>query len=211
MNYSFPLIYLHNNILFPETVIPLTISDNLSIDLITECSKQKMPLIFYYLPPSNTARHSKTATLGNVIHIEKKGDKYTVLVEGDVRVHLLIQIKSKPFPVYQVEAFHDQKNDNIIALNNLVERLQLIFHNWIERRPIGASEKETIIQNIKSTQSLINYLSLLVIKDIELKSIFLESILLSERIQMMNSLLKGDSPESEDPLIKDAIKRFESF
>ena len=43
----------------------------------------------------------------------------------------------------------------------------------------------------------------------ELKEIFLTSVSLSERIRMMDALLRGKAPEIEDTAMSEAIKNFE--
>jgi hypothetical protein len=49
------------------------------------------------------------------------------------------------------------------------------------------------------------------IKEIELKIIFLESKSLSDRINILDALLNGETPESEDREMAEAIKNFENL
>jgi ATP-dependent Lon protease len=205
MKHSFPTLYLFNNVFFPQTVIPLTVSDGISKEVLMECHEQNQPLAFYH--PSH--RDKKIGTIGRVLLLEHNADKsMTVLVQGLARVQLLIQEQHVPFPVYQVEDYFDQNTEEVF-LNDPIERLHEILKNWLQRHITSPKERTRFLKEMNSPHKLINNLCLLVIKDVELKEILLASTSLSERIRMMDALLRGKSPEVEDILMSEAIKDFE--
>lgn len=205
MKYSLPTLYLFNNVFFPQTVIPLTVSDGISKEVLMECHEQGQDVLFYH--PSE--RTKRIGTVGRILILEHNDDlSMTVLVQGVTRVQLLIQEQHIPFPVFQVEDYNDQDTVATV-LDDSIERLHEVLSSWIHRHISSATERARFLKEMNSPTRLVNNLCLLVIKDVELKDIFLSSISLPDRIRMMDALLRGKSPEIEDTAMSEAIKNFE--
>lgn len=205
MKHSLPTLYLFNNVFFPQTVIPLTVNDGVSKDILTECFDLNQPLALYH--PSQ--RSKKIATIGKVLLLEHNADKsMTVLVQGIARVQLLQQEQHLPYPIYLVEDYFDSREENVI-LDGSIERLQEVLKNWLHKHISSNSERIRFLKEMTTPHKLVNNLCLLVIKDVELKEIFLSSISLAERIRLMDAVLRGKSPEIEDGMMSEAIKNFE--
>lgn len=172
-----------------------------------ECHEQNQHLIFYH--PS--LRTKRVGTVGRILLLEHNADKsMTVLVQGISRVQLLTQEQHIPFPVFEVEEYFD--NDEAATfLDGPVERLHEVLSSWLQRHITSTKERARFLKEMNSPHRLVNNLCLLVIKDVELKEIFLSSISLPERIRLMDALLRGKSPEIEDTEMSEAIKKFESL
>lgn len=206
MKHSFPTLYLFNNVFFPQTVIPLTVSDGVSKEVLLASYEQNQHILFYH--PS--MRQKRVGTLGRVLLLEHNADGSTsVLVQGNIRVQLLTQEQHLPFPVFQVEDYFDIQEKQQVILDDTVERLHSILINWLETHITSNKERERFIREMNSPARLINNLCMLVIKDVDLKDIFMESTSLSDRIRLMDALLRGQSPEIEDTAMSEAIKQFE--
>jgi Lon protease-like protein len=205
MKYSFPTLYLFNNVFFPQTVIPLTVNDGVSKDVLLECYEQGQHLAFYH--PSN--RTKKIGTIGKILLLEHNEDQsLTVLVQGIIRVQLLTQEQHLPFPIFQVEDYFDSEDKSAIP-ENAIERLHGVLENWLQRHITSVKERSRFLKEMNTPARLVNNLCLLVIKDVELKEILLESTSLPDRIRMMDALLRGQSPDIEDTNMSEAIKNFE--
>jgi Lon protease-like protein len=205
MKQSYPTLYLFNNVFFPQTVIPLTVSDGISKEVLIECHEQNLALLFYH-PSSRTKR---VGTIGRILLLEHNEDKsMTVLVQGVSRVELLTQEQHIPFPVFQVEDYYDNDEAGAI-LDDSVERLHEILSSWLQRHITSTKERSRFLKEMNSPHRLVNNLCLLVIKDVELKEIFLLSVSLPDRIRLMDAVLRGKSPEIEDTQMSEAIKNFE--
>ena len=205
MKHSFPTLYLFNNVFFPQTVIPLTVSDGISKDVLTECFELNQPLALYH--PS--ARAKKIATIGKILMMEHNADKsMTVLIQGIARVQLLQEEQHEPFPIYTVEDYFDSREDNV-TLTAPIDRLEEILKSWLHKHISSSTERARFMKEMTTPHKLINNLCLLVIKDVEIKEILLNSVSLAERIRLMDALLRGKSPETEDDIMKEAIKNFE--
>lgn len=205
MKYSFPTLYLFNNVFFPQTVIPLTVSDSVSKEVLLECYEQNQHLAFYH--PSNRAK--KIGTIGRILLLEHNADQsLTVLVQGVVRVQLIAQEQHLPYPVFQVEDYYDLEDKSAIP-ENAIERLHTVLENWLQRHITSVKERARFLKEMNSPHRLVNNLCLLVIKDVELKEILLENTSLPDRIRLMDVLLRGHSPDIEDVSMCEAIKNFE--
>ncbi len=206
MKYSYPTLYLFNNVFFPQTVIPMTVSDGISKDVLLECYEQNQHLLFYH---PNT-RLKKVGTVGRIILLEHNADGSTsVLVQGLSRAELLTQERHLPFPVFEAADYHDGSEEENSILDDSIERLHSVLEGWLVRHISSTKERERFMKEMSSPHRLINNLCLLVIKDVELKDIFLSSVSLSDRIRLMSALLKGKEPEAEDVDMSEAIKNFE--
>ena len=101
MKQSFPTLYLFNNVFFPQTVIPLTVSDGTSKQVLIECFEQNQQILFYH--PSSRAK--RIGTTGRILLLEYNDDKsMTVLVQGVSRVQLFTQEQHLPFPIFETES-----------------------------------------------------------------------------------------------------------
>ena len=205
MKHSFPTLYLFNNVFFPQTVIPLTVHDGISKDVLIQCHEQGLHLLFYH--PSH--RSKKIGTVGRILLLEHNTDKsMTVLVQGIVRAELLVQEQHLPFPVFEATDYFDNNEDNVV-LDNSVERLHSVMEHWLQRHITSIEERIRFLKEMNSPHKLVNNLCLLILKDLELKEIFLSSTSLPDRIRMLDALLQGKAPEIEDLHMSEAIKNFE--
>lgn len=202
-----PTLYLFNNVFFPETVIPLTVSDDTSKEVLLQSYERKEPIALYH--PSD---HSKgIGTWGKIVSLEYNADKsVVVMVQGITRVKFLREIQSLPYPIFECEDIGDIEDPSVI-LNDSIERLYTVLENWLNRHIPSNKERSAFMKQMKTPNKLINNLCLLVLKDVELKEIFLHSTSLPERIRMMDALLRGMDPELEDLAMCEALKKFENL
>ena len=208
MKHSFPTLYLFNNVFFPQTVIPLTVSDSVSKDVLLSCYEGDHHLVFYH--PS--LRLKKIGTIGKILMLEHNADgSMSVLVQGVVRVQLLTQEQHLPYPVFQVDDYFDVTDKNAVILDDSIERLHTILDNWLHRHISSVKERDRFLKEMSTPSRLVNNLCMLVIKDVELKEIFLENTSIPDRVRLMDAVLRGQSPEVEDLTMSEAIKNFERF
>ena len=206
MKYTFPTLYLFNNIFFPQTIIPLTVNDAVSKEVLQKCFEEDQYLALYH--PSSHSK--KVGTLGKILLLEfhDEDDSVSALIQGLTRVKFLTQEQHLPYPIYQVEDYFDAE-DNLVILDDSIGRLHTILESWINRHISSNKERERFMKDMSSPQKIINNLCLLILKDVELKEVFLECTSLSDRIRMMDAVLRGQSPEGEDMEMSEAIKKFE--
>ncbi|MGZ3786930.1 MAG: LON peptidase substrate-binding domain-containing protein [Bacteriovorax sp.] len=201
-----PTLYLFNNIFYPQTVIPLTVSDQTSKKMLLNCFENNINITLYY--PHH--RSKGVGTLGKILLVEHNTDgSLSVMVQGLTRMKLLTMETQEPFPKYYVENYYDIDEKTQILSDSPLERLHFVLESWLIRHVHSSRERERFMKDISSPAKLINNLSMLLIRDIELKQILLESTSLLDRVRMMNALLVGDAPENESLEMCEAIKNFE--
>jgi Lon protease-like protein len=202
-----PTLYLFNNVFFPETVIPLTVSDDTSKDVLYQCFEKKKPIALFH--PGDHSRG--IGTWGRIILLEYNPDgSLTVMVQGISRVKFAKEVQTIPFPIFEFEDLEDTEDPSVI-LDDSIERLYTVLENWINRHIPSNKERSAFMKEMKTPSKLINNLCLLVIKDVELKEIFLHSTSLPERIRMMDALLRKMDAEIEDITMCEALKKFENL
>lgn len=202
-----PTLYLFNNVFFPETVIPLTVSDATSKEVLLQCFEKRQPITLFH-PGDNS---KGIGTWGKIAMLEYNADgSLVVMVQGISRIRFLKEVQSVPFPIFEYEEIYDGEDDSVI-LEDSIERLYSVLENWLNRHIPTTKERIAFMKEMKTPSKLINNLCLLVIKDVELKEIFLHSRSLPERIRMMDALLRGVDAEGEDLQMCEALKRFEKL
>ncbi len=206
MKKAIPTLYLFNNIFYPQTVIPLTVTDQVSKEMILNCFENNITIALYH--PGKRSRN--VATLGKILLIDLNDDhSLSVVVQGLERIKLLSIASQDPYPLYFVDEYSDKHEFTQTLYNSPIQRLRGVLESWLHRHVSSVREREIFLRDINNPTKLVNILCMLVIKDIELKQIFLESTSLLDRVQMMNSLLVGETPENENLEMSEAIKNFE--
>ncbi|MFA6239036.1 MAG: LON peptidase substrate-binding domain-containing protein [Bacteriovorax sp.] len=201
-----PTLYLFNNIFYPQTIIPLSVSDSNSKAMLMDCYEHSTHIALYH-PHS---RSKGIGTLGKILLVDHNPDgSLSVVVQGLVRIKLLNMEVQEPHPLYQIEDYFDIDEKGQTLLDSPIERLHSVLEHWLNRHVNSARERERFMKDMSSPAKLINNLCMFMIKDIELKQIFLESTSLLDRVRMMNALLIGDTPDTEDIEMCEAIKNFE--
>jgi Lon protease-like protein len=201
-----PALYLFNNIFYPQTIIPLSVNDEASKEMLIKCFEQNQEIVLFHPNP----RSKGVGTLGKILMIDYNSDGgLSVVVQGLVRVKLQTLVQQDPYPHYLLGDFHDLDEKNSTLRDSPLERLHLVLERWLSRHVHSKVERERFMKDISSPVKLINNLCMLIVKDVELKQIFLESTSLLDRVRMMNALLVGDTPESENIEMCEAIKNFE--
>ncbi|MBC7539082.1 MAG: LON peptidase substrate-binding domain-containing protein [Bacteriovorax sp.] len=201
-----PTLYLFNNIFYPQTVIPLTVNDDVSKQMLLTSYQNSTDIALFH--PHTRSRG--VGTLGKIILVDHNSDgSLSVVVQGLVRIKLLNMDNDDPFPVYHIADYYDIDEKTQTLTDSPIERLHLVLESWLIRHVNSTRERERFMKDMSSPAKLINNLCMFVIKDIELKQIFLESTSLLDRVRMMNALLVGATPETEDIGMCEAIKSFE--
>jgi ATP-dependent Lon protease len=208
---NIPVLYLIENVFFPDTIIPLSLTDEVSKALVKECYQNDKKFALYSTHPKSLG----VATIGKILIIDDKKDKendknssLTIVIQGIERIQLSTITQHIPYPIFKYHPYPDSREPQILKEGSL-ERLFSIFDQWIHRHVTSENERNIFLKEVNTPQKLVFNIALFMIKDIELKLLFLESTSLSDRINILDALLTGEKPESEDRNRAEAIKNFE--
>jgi len=208
MKTTVPTLFLFNSIFYPNTVMPITVNDDISKEMLLFCFEKNMDIALYHPHPQSMS----ISTIGRILSIENKSNgNLSVMVQGMKRIKLLEIESEDPFPKFHFEDYEDYYNEIISPIPADISRNRLysILLGWVIQHTSSTDDAELFMTNINSMEKLLNNLSFYFLKDIELKQIFLQSRSQPERLKMMNLLLIGDKPELENAEICEAIKNFE--
>lgn len=203
-----PVLYLFENVFFPETIVPLVLTDGPSQKLITEAFKNDQLVALYTPHPKSKA----IATAGRIVMVDDKRDdgKISAVIQGIARIQLTKTTQHIPYPIFEFNPYQDH-NETQILKDGALDRLYETFEHYLQRHVHNTNEREIFLKDINSPRKLIFNISLFMVKDLELKILFLESISLADRISMLDVLFKGKENECENKEMAEAIKQFESF
>lgn len=202
--YILPTLYLFDNVFFPNTIIPLIITDSPSRNLVTSCFNEDLPLALWF----QGSNSKPVATMGKIISIEEKKDgSLKVMLRGIKRVYLEKIVQQIPFPVFHATPYLDHETGAIQNFARL-EKFHHILNEWLIQHVPSSKDRQDFLNELNTPHKLLDHLALLLIKDSEIKQIILESTSLQERFQLLDTLIKSPF-EKEDLMTSMAMKEFE--
>ncbi len=225
-----PVITLPDTVLFPWTLTHIEISDQAHLKIIKDALKNGSNIVITlrkdpFAPRNPFSSHinkkmNQIGTIGRPIVIDESDHGYTkVIFKGQERVIIKELIQNLPYPIYELELCPDsnlEKNEKkIMALspggNAHIERLANLLHNWGERNIQDSLDRDNFFSSLENINHLINNISTHLIDDSEIKQILLETLDISERIQILSLLFPSEMVDREDPMASQALKEYESI
>lgn len=205
MKTAYPLIQVENNFLFPGTYLTLEIEDSNLIGLVKASLKDNTKFVIFN-PGFN---NNRIGVIAEVRHFEKKSNnRYICEVLGLRRCKI-----TKEFTLDQVHHVeinsHENIKENLTAMQYQVSRIKKILFNWASYQlRLNQKMKQEFFDHHSSAESIVNSLCVYFLSDMELKEVFLQCQSTADKIRMMDSVLKGESPESEDEITALGLKNF---
>jgi len=208
-----PVLPIFNVVFFPHTAVPLQLVNPVGIQMIKDCVEANSPVALSLTYNSQTESVSpvqKTCGVGIPIILEEKRNFLKVLVVGMSKVRLIKPVKTSPYPVYEAEIFTDNKETFSLKIEE-IDRLKKILNSWLIVAVSDQKERENFFKNLKSVHHIVDYISMFLIQDPEIRQLLLETTSLYDRIKTLNLLLQGESPVSENTHAADVLKNYESI
>ncbi len=203
-------------VFFPGTSLPLYVVEPVFIRMIRECVDQNMlvgismaePLVYIYGHRRPSPKN--ICGIGKPIILEELYDgTLKVLIKGFGRVKLEQVQQNLPYLIYECEEYGDLPEPNGFISDDKIERLKGLLDAWILETITDSVEREHFQENISSMKQVVDYISMFLIQDHEMRQLLLENTSMNERIQMLDTLLKGPTPYLEDTTAVQAIKSYE--
>ena len=163
---TLPILTLRNAILFPETVIPISIGREKSIKLVTEAYASNKLLgavaqIDVKTEDPGPKDIFEVGTLGKIIKIiEMPDDTITAIVQGVKRFRINSVPITVPYLMGNVTYVNDlvpEKNDT--DMDALTESIKEAMQNMIKLTPNLPQEAAFAIRNIEGYSFLVNFVS----------------------------------------------------
>ena len=203
-------------VFFPGTSLPLYIVEQVFIRMIKECVENNVlvgnsmaePLV--YMLGHRRPSPKNICGVGKPIILEELYDgTLKVLIKGFGRVKLGQVQQSLPYLIYECDEYPDILDENGLMSDSKMERLKGLLDQWVLETIPDSVERENFQENISSVHQIIDYICMFLIQDQEMRQLLLENTSLNERIQMLDTLLKGPTPYFEDASAITAIKNYE--
>lgn len=211
-----PILVLHDIVVFPNTCVPMLVSDPHYVALIKEAMVLGRPIA---IALSNTDAYKETillppckvGTMAVPIILKENDDgSLKILIKGEKRIELMNIRQNLPFPIYSCQELPDIKERSSLELhNNQLERLKNILLHWVDQTIEDSIERENFLNSLHTIHQVLDYLCMFIVKDKRVRQLILENRSLHERIQVVSTILRNGAPYFSDKLVENAILDFE--
>jgi Lon protease-like protein len=203
-------------VMFPHTALPLFIIEPTYLKVMRKICEQG-DLIAVSWAQEQVRWDGKikynpqmVCTATKPVIIEEQVDGLKIMMHGQFRAKLTHVIQNLPTLIFEAYPLPDQK-ENIVLPHDIIQKLKIIFDKWLVETIQDSLEREHFQKQIQTLQQIVDHICLYVIQDKETKQLLLETCSLKERLYMLNGLLRGEDPLSEDVLVRNALKNFEQL
>ena len=210
---NIPVLPIQNLVFFPKTAVPLNIENPTVIKMIKDCVEFDCPIGLslmegFGLFVSDVPR--EICGIGMPIILEESPTQLKVIINGTGKVKLGSVIQNFPYPVYEADLIEEAEED--LSMDDpKVEKLRSIFASWLENSILNESERLQLLNGLTTIDHIVDYISMFIIQDVELRQLILEVSSLSERIQMLNLLINPANPFAEDFMVAQVFKEYETL
>jgi len=217
MIHQLPILPVAGVVFFPHTSLPIQINVPAYVDMIKLAVANHTPIVvslansYELKKPGQTLKTyfspQNICGAGHPIILEEfPNGGIKILLKGVERVQLLELVQDLPYAIYRCAPYLDHK-ESLYLVTNKIERLNNIFNTWLNIAVPDSVERESFMKSVNGIHSIVDYICMFLVTDIEIRQLLLECPSLSERIQMLNALIKNNGTFSAYAM--EMIKRFE--
>ena len=194
-------------VFFPNTIVPIDITDPIYISMVSKAIEQGIPIVIVpsheYIFPENIF------SFGMPILLEESScERLKIVLEGKGKIILHTVLQNLPYPIWDGYQIFDN-SERTTLVHKSIEKLHQIFDNWIYQSIPNSIERENFVTQIKTIQQITDYISMFLVKDIDVKLMLLKSHSLYERVQILSLLLNDVFPYLENSNIVRILKIYE--
>ena len=161
-----PILALRGAVLFPTTVMPITVGREKSVKLVRQAYKDNKPIGALTQLDSSVEDPSmidlyNIGTLARIIKIIEMPDgNITVIIQGLTRFRTVEQLASKPYLVARVEYLKDiAPDEKDPELQMIISSIKDAALEVVKLAPSLPSEAGMAIKNIDSSEFLVNFIA----------------------------------------------------
>jgi Lon protease-like protein len=209
-----------NLVLYPNAAVPLYIFEPNYVRMIRECAENGIPIALGLGDPvqdhkgkdvPNVLTPKKIMGIGTPHIIEEYEDNSIyVIIEGCGKVELNHVLQNLPYLICDAQLIHDVQEEPQPLLGAPIEKLSGMLQEWLEHNVVDEEQKQVFQDKIISTHHVLDYIAMFLIKDPALKQILLETDRLTERIRLLDVLLRSGAG-SENKYYGSIVKIYEGL
>ena len=216
---TLPVIGLPNVVFFSETVLPMTIQDKTCIQIVRDAIQNGSMIALSKSKDSDndlsyrpSARPSLVCTAGipHIVEDNVEENYIRIVLKGESRVYLKNCLQELPYPIFQADYYPIQSAETVFD-GNEINYLRELMTSWLETFIQDSQEREQFLRHLNSIHRLVNNVSMLLVKDPNVKQILLENNSLPERIKLLNKLFKLQKNFQENQIVANAMKSFDGL
>lgn len=222
-----PLLPLPQIVFFPKTSLPLFVDEPTYGRMIRDCVQRGGILAISQAYPQRSGqkghpgasrqqyRPASICCVGIPYILEEfAGGGMKVLIKGVTRARLISISQNIPYPIYNAELLQDQffdKDKSSGQFTGQLAHIHAILDNWVIKNVPDSLEREAFMNGLESIEHVLNYVSMLLIRDPEVRQSLLETDSLVDRVHLLGALLQKGIPLNEDRVVCQAMKHFETL
>ena len=186
---------VRDTVLFPHSVLPLTVGRESSIQLIEALGEERTIIVTAQLDPrldipTPTDLHivGTLATVHKVVRMPNQSR--FVFTEGVQRVRLLNYSQTEPYMIAEVEALEDEHPESSSGAEAISRNVVSQFQQIVSESPTLSDELRTIAANIEEPSRLVDFVaSSLPFLTTDDKQELLRTASIVERLEILNKHL----------------------
>jgi ATP-dependent Lon protease len=186
---------VRDTVLFPHSVLPLTVGRESSIQLIEALGEERTIIVTAQLDPrldipTPTDLHivGTLATVHKVVRMPNQSR--FVFTEGVQRVRLLNYSQTEPYMIAEVEALEDEHPESSSGAEAISRNVVSQFQQIVSESPTLSDELRTIAANIEDPSRLVDFVaSSLPFLTTDDKQELLRTASIVERLEILNKHL----------------------
>jgi ATP-dependent Lon protease len=194
---SIPILPLRNNVLYPGVLIPISVGREKSLRLIEQANKSKILVgvisqMNQDIENPNFSDLNKVGTLAKIIRIMKLPDgSTTVVLQGKRKFKITDPTQSEPF----MEAKVKYINDKVYTFDDPKLKVQFqtiktLALDIIKTNPNIPGDASVVIENMKSPNSMMNFICSNMDADLKKKQAILEETDILKRAELIIEILE---------------------
>jgi ATP-dependent Lon protease len=190
-----PVLPVRDTVLFPHSVLPLTVGRESSIQLIESLGEARTIVVAAQLDARlDTPKPDDLHAVGTLAIVHKvvrmPNQSRFVFTEGLERVRLVRYSQTEPFMIAEVETLEDVKPATTVNLEALVRNVTEQFQQIVSESPTLSDELQTIVANIDEPSRLVDFVaSSLPFLTTDDKQQLLEMASIVTRLELLNKHL----------------------
>jgi ATP-dependent Lon protease len=186
---------VRDTVLFPHSVLPLTVGRESSIQLIEALGEERTIIVTAQLDPRlDTPTPTDLHTVGTLATVHKvvrmPNQSRFVFTEGVERVRLLRFTQTEPYMIAEVEVLEDEQPEASSSVEAIARNVVSQFQQIVSESPTLSDELRTIAANIEDSSRLVDFVaSSLPFLTTDDKQELLRTASIVERLELLNKHL----------------------
>ena len=162
---TLPILSLRNTVLFPNTVIPITVSREMSVELINDAYKgdRKIGVVAQLSEDMENPGEEDIYKTGTVAHIIKKiklpDENTMVIIQGVQKFEIQKMVQTEPYMKAEISIIEADKPSIDKKFKGMIDAMKEISAQIIDLSPNIPKEANIALKNLNAPAYLMNFIA----------------------------------------------------